>query len=342
MVSSLMLGFGALALRPRPENGVGPAAGALGVSTLIAAREALDDIRAGEGAFRRAEYAAAEDAFTRALKALPDVVHAPTLAALLRLESADAYRRLVGGVQANLGLVRLRQRRWNDALGSLEAAIAIDGASVATLSNLGLAQMHARRYDDAWASLAAVARSPGAGAKDHLDAGRAAYYAGREDDALRASARALELARRERTVRAWGAALEAYKLGAHVLIDRGRWAEAERKLRTALALAPGDAQARYLLVLALARQGRDADARREQEVQERVTAVHAEIQARLSEPYTAPGLRAVAELYDGLGLLHQAHLHYAQLTARDPTASVARERMRSIALAVGERTTGSP
>jgi len=295
-------------------------------------------VRGAEHAFQRADYGEAERLYGEALSGLPGVEHAPTLAAFLGLSAAQDYRRWIASLHGNLGLSRMRQRRWEDAERSLSAALELDPRSNTTRTNLGLAQLHARRYPEAYATLASAAEAGAESAKDRLDLGRAAYHAGFQDRACTALRQALCATRADPGVEAWGVALDAQKLLARADLDRGAWSEAERRLEAVLEQAPGDAEARYFLVLALARQGRDQEAERERARQERDASLHAAIQTRLLEAGDSRELSTVAELYRELGLLHLAHVHYAQLAARDPRDPAARHSMRSIEALARERT----
>lgn len=305
----------------------------LQAADAASAREALARLPAAHQAFRQGYYGEAEHRYLEIRERLPDAEHAATTAALLGLPDPASYRRILSGVETNLGLSRLRARRYRQALPPLQSATVTDPSSAVAWANLGVALLHAQRFCE---SLDALERAWALGRddpRDHLHRGRAALHCGDRPRARQALERAQRLADAERTLAAHGTVLEAELLLAETDAAEGDLETARRRLEALLEETPGDPKPRYRLLRVLARLGAEQDTDEELAIHrarfERSAEQMAAVQSALAErPEAVQGLHWVAETYAHLGLDHLAEAHYLQLLARAPDDLEARRALR--------------
>ncbi len=144
-------------------------------------------------------------------------------------------------LHTNLGLACLRARRLDDAIDSLETAIALDGGCVPAYRNLGLAFAEARQQEEADAAFAKALAIDPSDAETWVAHGRALHKANRLEDAASAfgNAASLRPALHEARVR----------LGL-VLCDLGRTREAQEAFERGLG-ASGQTRALALIGLGM-------------------------------------------------------------------------------------------
>lgn len=161
----------------------------------------------------------------------------------LRLEPGHA------GAFDNLGLVLLRQRRYDEARGWFERALAADPDNAVAANNLGALELELLRPAAALAPLErALASEPDLPkAIVHRNLGKALVGVGRVGDGL---------AHLEQAVRLDPADPEAHSGRGAALLGLGQPADAVRSFETALRLAPDDAAIENNLATALLQTGR--------------------------------------------------------------------------------------
>jgi tetratricopeptide (TPR) repeat protein len=341
-----MLVASALCSSPAPVRGPAPDPqpprfDASGAATLQQRLATLPEVKR---LFESGQYDLAAAAFESLVAALPDRSQSATAAALLGLGDPADVSRLRARLLDGLGLCHLRSRRFQRALDSLDRAAAADREAASPRVHRGLVLMHQKRYDEAARAFEeGIARGAG-GAKVLLDLGRVLARSGELARARVVLAQCLEDARQRGDVQAWGTGLEASKLLAEIAVEQDRLEEAEERLRSVLAMAPGEVQSRYRLGRLLVRRGRAADAERHLEIFRRDSETLASIHAVLGEGRNkTSGVRWVADAYRRLGLLHLAEVHYRQIlagTPGDPQALRAIQDLDHRLLRVAERRRG--
>jgi|GEM_PF-5843583 len=321
--------FAILLLLPILAGCAGAPQVGLQAADATSAREALARLPAAHEAFRQGYYGEAERRYLEIRARLPDAEHAATAAALLGLPGPTSYRRILSGVETNLGLSLLRARRYRQAIPPLQSATVADPSSAVAWANLGVALLHAQRFCQ---SLDALERARELGRRDprdHLHRGRAALFCGDRRRARQALERARRLADAEATLSARGTAHEAELLLAETDAAEGDLESARRRLEALLEETPGDPKPRYRLLRVLARLGDDEELALHRARFERSAELMAAVQSALAErPEAVQGLHWVAETYAHLGLDHLAEAHYLQLLARAPDDLEARRALR--------------
>lgn len=299
-------------------------------AAILASRAALAQLPATLRDFEAGRYCAAEQGFAAILERLPALQHAATAGPVLGLAGSADYRRLVSGLETNLGLCRLRARRYLDALDPLTRATKTDPASPRAWANLGVGLLHTRRPCEARVALErAMARGGTARAGLHL--GRAALECGDPAAARRALTPFLHLGGETQTLGQRADRLEAELLLAQVETEQGELAVARGRLEDLIGQTPDDPLPRYHLIQVLARLGLAAEADVHRERFARSAALMATIQGALAErPEEVEGLHWIAQTYSDLGLDHLAEVHYRQLLARDPGDREARRGLAEL------------
>ena len=326
---------------PGPARG-GRAPSSFGAEAAKAARAELERLPEGVRLFRAGSYDEAAKVFSAILARLPELREAPAAAALLGLGQPEDYRRLLSGLNGNLGACHLRARRYEAARASLEAAVEIDPRAAGPRASLGIVLLRQKRYAEARAQLTAAVALGASDEKVHLDLGEALLRDGEPAAARNELLRAGGLARARADVQGWGTALEAERLLAEVDVEEGLSAAAEARLRRILVLAPGDPQARHRLAQIVLRAGRRDEAAEHLERFERDSQTMASIQASLAaSPGRVAALHWVAAAYRDLGLLHLAEVHYLQLLARDPADREARRALAFLRARARESVPGA-
>ena len=264
-------------------------------------------------------YEAARGRYLELIERLPPAERAANAALRAGFADAAGYRRYLASLHVNRALCDLRLRDFESAAGGYRRALEIAPDSVSARRGLALSLFRARRFDDAHRVFQELADGGSARGSDLLFLGRAARRSGR----LRPAAWALPIAgaraAREAGVSGWGTALAARRELAALAVDRGRLEEGLARIRALTAVVPGDAEARYLETQILARLGRDQEARAARREFERVASSHALIQELLATPpFSDDEVRRAAHLYQALGLLDLAEVHFRRLLERHP------------------------
>lgn len=304
-------------------------------TTLAAANSAWEALRRAPEAdalFRSGRYDAAEALYMDILEHLPDPRHGATLGTLMGLDGSSTYRRIVAGVYSNLGLSRLRKRAYEAAVATFREALGVDPSTEVAGYNLGIALLHLKRFEEAVRELERARASRRDDSRLYLHLGEAYLGTGDDAGARWALSRAVWLAAHRPTdVQSWGTRLEAETQLATAYERIGRLAEAERHLLAVLGRAPGDAQARYRLMLLLARAGRVEEAETEARLFRESASIVADIQAVLArDPGEVAALAWIADTYRRLGLLHLAEVHYEQLLVRTPGDATVRAALNDL------------
>jgi tetratricopeptide (TPR) repeat protein len=308
-----------------------------------AAAQALAELPTAQALFQAGDYERAGQAFERALERLPAESHAATASALLNLGPPERFLELRARLLGNLGVCRLRARRYEEAVGLLRAARDAEPRRARHRANLGVTLLRLRRYDEARAQLE---RAVALGARDGkllLDLAEAHLRAGELSRARAAAQGCLRLQAQASGVEGWGLRLEAEELLAEADWSEGHLAGAEARLRRVLAWAPGRASARQRLAQVLLRAGRTGEAARQRARFERDAALTGALQSALAaRPGRVDALRFVAYAYEQLGLLHLAQAHYRQLLARAPRDQRLRVALRRLERRAALASKGDP
>jgi tetratricopeptide (TPR) repeat protein len=295
-------------------------------ATVARAREALKSIPKAIQFFRSGDYDESARLFHDMIELLPGAHYASAAAALLGLRDAASYQQLLSRLYSNLGVCRLRARRYEEAVRNLEEAARLDSRAPRPKANLGVALIHLQRYPEAQKSLEEAHHLGAGGAKLYFDLGKAYVKGGLAAKARQALTESVRLSLAENTIQGRGTALEAEELLAEADQQEGLLAQAELHLRSILARASGQVSARYRLARLLARTNRATEAAEHEKRFAADSELMASIQTALaSNPGRVAALHWVADSYRKLGILHLAEVHYLQLLARNPSdASVKR------------------
>ncbi|HEX4954211.1 MAG TPA: tetratricopeptide repeat protein [Thermoanaerobaculia bacterium] len=299
-------------------------------AAIRASRAALERLPAALRDFEAGRYGLAEEAFAALLAELPAHQHAATAAPVLGLGGSAAYRRLISGLETNLGLCRLRSRRYLEALPPLERATESDPGSAQAWANLGVGLLHARRPCEARTALER-AQERGGAPRTELHLGRAAFECGDLAAARIAVSPLLRSSTRPDTRFPGADRREAELLLAQVEAEEGDLAAARGRLEALVDQAPDDPLPRYRLIQVLSRLGEHERASAHRQRFARSAALMATIQGALGEsPEQVEGLHWIAQTYTDLGLDHLAEVHYRQLIARDPSDREARRGLAEL------------
>jgi tetratricopeptide (TPR) repeat protein len=221
----------------------------------------------------------------------------------LRLEDVPATRarlRELRGAQAKIdaslaaGLRQLDEKRFTDALATLEGLLALKPDHATAQGKLGTAYAAIGQNRLAVEHLQAVARSDPDEPYGHMMLGWLAYLGGRNEDAVAAYDRADEV--------------EPFNSKTHyhrglALLKLGRLAEAERDFRRVLVIDPKHAGGHQGLAQALRLQGRPAEAVRFARRAARLTGFRsADVLLTLADSYADAGRFADAEEVAGRAL----------------------------------------
>jgi tetratricopeptide (TPR) repeat protein len=324
-VIAIVLSLAAIACSPARE---------LDLEAILAAREALELVRRTEFHIARGDYHRAIVDYRSVLEALPDASHAATLASVLQLPDAGAYRELLAKLHNNLGLVYFRSRQFERAAREYELALEIDARYPAAIANLAVLRVRQKQFSKASLLYETLAGYKRLDARESALLGTALREQGRFDHARDALSTALRQAANPRSFSDVKVLTEAHYECGLTLQAKGELEPSVRHFEAALAMTPGHVETRYQLARSLALSGDQDSAATAKSRFEKDAESIAYVQGLLADgAVDADRLFRSADAYEYVGSYYMAWSRYRQLALAEPERSEAKEaliRLRGI------------